>query len=242
MKKIDKTNKTPLYSQLMDFIIDQIENGYYKADDQLLSERELCHSFQISRSTVRQAIQELEKEDYIYRLQGKGTFISPKRFKQNLLNFYSFTEEMKKIGKTPKSKVLNFEIVDCDEKIKEKMELNRGDKLYKFTRLRIADNQPMMLETSYVPFGRFPKISKEQLEEKPLYDIFNDNYNINITSAKEIFKAVLTSEMEASMLEYDQSMPSMMIERITYSNNTIIEYTKSIARGDRFEYSIILSK
>ena len=242
MKKIDKTNRMPLYSQLMDLIINQIENEHYKADDQLPSERELCDTYEISRSTVRQAIQELEKEDYIYRLQGKGTFISPERFKQNLLDFYSFTGEMKKIGKTPKSKVLNFEIIDCDEKIGVKLGLNTGDKVYKFTRLRIADDEPMMVETSYLPFIKFPRITKEQLEEKPLYDVFKEDYNINITSAKEIFKSVLTREKEASILEYNQGMPSMMIERITYSNNTIIEYTKSIARGDRFEYSIILSK
>lgn len=207
MKKIDKTNRMPLYSQLMDLIIDQIEKGHYKADDQLPSERELCHTYEISRSTVRQAIQELEKEEYIYRLQGKGTFISPERFKQNLLDFYSFTEEMKKLGKTPKSKVLKFEIIDCDEKLGEKLGLDIGDKVYKFTRLRIADDEPMMVETSYVPLAKFPKITKEQLEKKPLYDIFNNDYNINITSAKEIFKSVLTREKEGTILKYNQNMP-----------------------------------
>ena len=85
MKKIDKTNRIPLYSQLMDLIIEQINIGNYKADDQLPSERELSETYKISRSTVRQAIQELEKEEYIYRIQGKGTFISPERNKQNLL-------------------------------------------------------------------------------------------------------------------------------------------------------------
>ena len=242
MKKIDKTNRMPLYSQLMDLIIEQINIANYKADDQLPSERELSETYKISRSTVRQAIQELEKEEYIYRIQGKGTFISPERFKQNLLDFYSFTEEMKKIGKIPKSKVLNFQVVNCDEKIGERLGLNSGERLYKFTRLRIADNEPMMVETSYIPFELFPKITKEQLEEEALYDIFNNHYKINITSAKEIFKSVSTREKEALILEYDHIMPSMMIERTTYSNDTIIEYTKSIARGDRFEYSIILNK
>lgn len=242
MKMIDKNNRMPLYSQLMDLILSQIENGNYKSDDQLPSERELCDTYEISRSTVRQAIQELEKEDYIYRLQGKGTFISPERFKQNLLNFYSFTEEMKKIGKIPKSKVLNFEIINCDDKVGKKIGLDVGHRVYKFTRLRIADDEPMMVETSYVPFNKFPKITKEQLEKEALYDVFNNIYNINITSAKEIFKSVLTREKEGLILEYNPGMPSMMIERTTYSNNTIIEYTKSIARGDRFEYSIILNK
>ncbi len=80
----------------MDIIIEMIEEGNLQEDDRLPSERELCETYDVSRSTVRQAIQELEKEGYIYRLHGKGTFVSPERFKQDLLEFYSFTEEMKK--------------------------------------------------------------------------------------------------------------------------------------------------
>ena len=242
MEKLDKTNRMPLYFQLMDVIIDSIERGNYKADDQLPSERELCDTYEISRSTVRQAIQELEKEGYIYRIQGKGTFISPEKFKQSLFDFYSFTEEMKKLGKTPKSKVLDFEIIEADGKISEKTDVSIGEKVYVFTRLRLADNEPMMVETSYVPYKKFPNITRQQLEEEALYDIFNNTYHVNITSAEEIFQSVLTNESEALILEYKDRMPSMMIERITYSNSAIIEYTKSIARGDRFKYSVILNK
>ncbi len=95
--KIDKTSRMPLYYQLMDIIIDMIDSGELVEDDQLPSERELCEIYDISRSTVRQAIQELEKEGYIYRVHGKGTFVSKEKFRQELLKFYSFTEEMKKL-------------------------------------------------------------------------------------------------------------------------------------------------
>ncbi len=95
--KIDKTSRMPLYYQLMDIIIDMIDSGELVEDDQLPSERELCEIYDISRSTVRQAIQELEKEGYIYRVHGKGTFVSKEKFRQELLEFYSFTEEMKKL-------------------------------------------------------------------------------------------------------------------------------------------------
>lgn len=242
MKFIDKDNAAPLYSQLIDIIIEKIENGEYKGNDKVNSERELCQKYDISRSTVRQAIQELTREGYLYSVQGKGTFISPEKFKQNLLNFYSFTEEMKKQGKTPKSKVLDFEIINSDEILSEKMKINKGEKLLKFTRLRLADDIPMMLETTYLSFLKFPYITKEQLEKNALYDILNDIYNIKLTSAEEIFQAVLTNENEAEILNYDYLKPSMMIERITYSKEEIVEYTKSIARGDRFKYSVLLEK
>lgn len=226
----------------MDIIINMIEEGNLRENDQLPSERELCDIYDISRSTVRQAIQELEKEGYIYKLHGKGTFVSPKMFKQNLLKFYSFTEEMKKIGKIPSSKVLDFQIISCNEKLSKKMNLNIGEKIYIFTRLRLADNEPMMLETSYVPYAKFLGLTQELLEENPMYDIFAKMYNISITSAEEVFRSVLTRTDEAELLRYTSGLPSMMIERITYDNENIVEYTRSIARGDKFKYSILLEK
>ncbi|MEW9124989.1 HTH-type transcriptional repressor yvoA [Proteiniborus sp. DW1] len=242
MKVINKESRIPLYYQLMDIIIEMIEEGYLSENDQLPSERELCETYSVSRSTVRQAIQELEKEGYIYREHGKGTFVSPEKFKQDLLSFYSFTDEMKKIGKTPSSQVLDFKVIKCSDELAKKMNLASGDEVYMFTRLRLADNEPMMLETSYVPCDRFPGLTKEQLEQNAMYEIFTKKYNAVFTCAEEIFQSVLTREDEAVLLLYRTGLPAMMIERITHENDMIIEYTKGIARGDRFKYHVLLKK
>mgnify|MGYP000865792317 FL=1 len=242
MRNMDKDSRLPLYCQLMDIIIEIIEEGNLEENDQLPSERELCETYDVSRSTVRQAIQELEKEGYIYRIHGKGTFVSPEKFKQDLLEFYSFTEEMKKIGKTPSSKVLDFNIVECSEKLAKKMGIKGGDKVYIFTRLRLANDEPMMLETSHVPCSRFPGLTKEDLQQNAMYDIFMKRYNTIFTCAEEVFQSVLTREDEAELLQYIPGTPSMMIERTTHEKENIIEYTKSIARGDRFKYHVMLKK
>ena len=107
---VDKNSRTPLYLQLMNILIDMIENSL-EENEQILSEREICEIYNVSRTTVRQAMDELEKEGYIYKIHGKGTFVSPKRMNQDLISFYSFTEEMKKLGKVPSSEVTGFEIV-----------------------------------------------------------------------------------------------------------------------------------
>ncbi|SCY44164.1 GntR family transcriptional regulator [Alkaliphilus peptidifermentans] len=242
MKTIDKNSRLPLYYQLMDLLIEQIENGELKQGDKLLSERELCEQYDISRSTVRLAIQELEREGYIYKQHGIGTFVSNEKFKQDLLRFYSFTEEMKKIGKVPLSKVIDFEIIHCDNRIARKMNTNMGEKMYKFRRLRLANNEPMMIETSYVPFDRFPGITGDDLENQAMYDIFIHKFNASFTMAEETFKPVVTNEEEAAYLQIDTSVPSLMIERTTYEEDHIIEYTVGIARGDRFKYRVILKK
>ena len=88
--KIDKNSKTPLYLQLMDIFIDEIDSALDE-NEQLLSEREICDKYNVSRTTVRQTMDELEKAGYIYKVHGKGTFVSSKRVEQDLIAFYSFT-------------------------------------------------------------------------------------------------------------------------------------------------------
>lgn len=242
MSKIKKGDRVPLYYQLMDIIINDINCGKYKENDKLPSERELCEIYDISRATVRQTILELEKEGYIYKQHGKGTFVSGERFKQDLLKFYSFTEEMKKLGKTPSTKVLDFEITRLNERTAKKMNMNEGDKIYKFTRLRLADNKPMIVETSHIPYNRFVGITREDLEREAMYDIFTKRYNAIFTKAEESFRPVLTRENEADLLQNAINSPSMMTERITFEGNNIIEYTISIARGDKFKYRVVLEK
>ncbi len=240
--KINKNSRIPLYYQLMDIIIEAIESGQFQEDDKLPSERDLCENYNISRATVRQAIQELEKEGYVYKEHGKGTFVSPKRFKQDLLKFYSFTEEMKKIGKKPSSKVIDFKIINCNNKLANKMNIDTGAELYEFTRLRLADQEPMMLETTYLPYHRFKGITQEGLQNNAMYDIFIKRFNVSFSEAEEIFQPVHAKKDEADLLEIDTNMPSMMLQRITYEDNNIIEYTVGIVRGDKFKYHVLLEK
>lgn len=242
MKTIDKYSRIPVYVQLMNILMKQIENGSLGEDDQIPAERELCDKYKISRTTVRQAIRELEKERYIYIQHGKGTFVSPKNYKQELFGFYSFTEEMKKLGKKASTKVVEFEIIQCDKKIAQKMNKDIGDKIYRFTRLRFADGEPMMIVTSCIPYERFPDLSTEVVEKGSLYETFTSIYNVVFTKAKETLQSVSTGKEEAKMLQTKVGFPSMLIERTTYEKDEIIEYAVGIARGDKFKYDIKLDK
>lgn len=136
---INKDSRIPLYSQLMDILIDKINNGL-EENEQLLSEREICELYDVSRTTVRQALDELEREGYIYKVHGKGTFVAPKKVNQDLVSFYSFTEEMKKIGKKPSSEIIGFEIIQSGEKLARKFNINEDDVIYKVIRIRKADD------------------------------------------------------------------------------------------------------
>ncbi|GHI00088.1 GntR family transcriptional regulator [Neobacillus kokaensis] len=237
---IMKDPRLPLYFQLMDTILEKIELGELKENEKLPSERELCELYSVSRTTVRQTMQSLERDGYIYKVHGKGSFVSPKKYNQSLIQFYSFTEEMKKAEKEPSTKILSFEQIICEAHIAKKMNLSEDSDVFKLTRLRLADDEPMLYETTYLPVSRFDNLTKNQLENTPMYEVFHELYNVTITKATETFKAVSTRTIEAEYLQIIENTPSLMFERITYEHDTIIEYTASIARGDKFSYTVEL--
>lgn len=240
MTTINKASKLPLYYQLADIIKEQIESNELQEHDKLPAERELCELYDVSRATVRQAMYELELAGYIYKSHGKGTFVMSKKIKQDLQKFYSFTTEMEKIGKKPSSQVIEFEVVEANEKIALKMNISVGDKLYRFKRLRLADNEPMMLETTYLPHDKFQGITKEQLESQPMYTILTGQFNASLTMAEESFVPVTTRKDEAELLQTIHKAPALMIERLTFDDNDVIEFTVGIVRGDKFKYRVVL--
>lgn len=238
---MDKQSKVPLYLQLMNDLIKKIKTQSYRENEKLPSERELCEIYELSRITVRQALQELEREGYIYKLHGKGTFVAPKSYNQHLVKLYSFTEEMKALGKKPATTVLSFEEIMVDERLARKMECQLNDVVFRTVRLRLADGEPLMYETSYVPKKLFPGLTKEDLIERPMYDIFHEDYQIGVTKALERFSATMIREEEAGYLQMIPAQPAMLIKRYAYLDEQLIEYTISVARGDKFDYTVELT-
>lgn len=237
---IDKNIKTPLYLQLMDILVNKIEHSMDE-HEQILSEREICDQYDVSRTTVRQALDELEKNGYIYKVHGKGTFVSPKRLKQDLVSFYSFTEEMRKLGKEPHSEVIGFELIHAGDKISRIYKGADDELMYKITRIRKADGIPMMYETSYLKYEQVKGLDRSKLESKPMYDILVNDFKMRLSSAEEFFEPILTNKLESIYLDIPEGAPSLRIERFTYDNNNLVEYTVGIARGDKFKYRVQLN-
>jgi len=231
--------KQPLYDQLVDILKEQIETEL-EPNNMLPSERELSKKYGLSRTTVRLAFQELEKIGYIYRLHGKGTFVSNLTGQATNLNeSYSFTDHMKALGKEPKTEILEFVIKEANKHFAENLEIKLGSNMIKIKRLRLADGQPMMLERSYLPHYKFLTLSKEDLEKKALYKIFSEDFDETIKIADEEFFASIVSEGDAKLLKVQAGSPSLQLLRTTYNvDNEVIEYTISVARADRFRYKV----
>lgn len=223
-----------LYTRLIDELLEKIAT--MNKGDKLPSERQLCKDYDVSRTTVRNAIGYLVNSGVLYQIQGKGTFIR-QRDRENLSNYYSFTEQTKKNGKTPKSIVVDFCLKDANKKIKDIMNLENEDKIIQFDRLRLADDVPMMYEKTRIPYNRFSSVNKDLLGKKALYDIFREDFKINIYQIKERFSVSEIDNEMAKALGLKNNSPCLKIIRTTFDiEENIIEYTISYARGDMFYY------
>lgn len=240
---INKNSATPLYTQLVEILIENITKKM-NSNDKMMSEREICQKFNVSRTTVRLALTELESLGYIYKRHGRGTFVSGTvKERKNLMDNYSFTDHMRQLNKKPKTIVVTFEVEKADPRIAKQMGLKEGEEIYRLERIRLADSKPMMFEISYIPVYLFPGLTKERLLNKPMYEIFRDDYKQPVKIADEEFSASIVSDEEAEMLEVNTFSACLRIQRISYNQqNIVIEYTNSVARSDQFVYKVRHSK
>ena len=239
---LDKQNNTPLYIQLYNIFKELIESGNLQSGFKLPSENELSEQYEVSRSTVRQTLSELEKYGYIYKERGKGSFVSVRPFSQNLSNLYNFSDEIKKYGKIPKYKLISLDIIIPKKNISETMNLNSEDTVYKIEIIRKIEDEPVLFETTYLPTKRFKNFETIDLNKKALYDILRYDYNVNFSNAKQTFYPVLASNIVKKYLDANIKEPlaCMNVERISYENENIVEYTIALVKGEKFRYSIDL--
>ena len=148
---IDKQSPIPMYHQIIENLKKQIEDGTLTPDTLIPSEREYAEHFGISRMTVRQALSNLVNEGYLYRQKGKGTFVSRKKIEQPLQGLTSFTEDMSQRGLKASSQLLHFKSIICPVHLLPTLQLSDNDMVYEIKRIRLANAEPMAIETSYIP-------------------------------------------------------------------------------------------
>lgn len=229
----NKESKIPLYRQLGDFLIDQIMEYPERVGTILLPEREMSCAYGVSRSTVRQALQYMESRHVITRKRGSGTFVAEQNPVTSLMQMYSFTQEMQRAGKIPSSKLISFAVItDYSSTVQNALRLKPGSSVYKFQRLRYADNEIKMLETTYLPFDLLPDMDGELLGNQSLYSILREKYHISLNSAVQEFEVSSASHTEAKLLGIQYDEPVMIAVRTSFDGEQPVEYSRcTIPRG-----------
>lgn len=230
-----KHSPLPLHQQLKATIEDRIATGEWLPGTQVPSERELCEQFKISRITVRQAISKLVTEGRLIRTQGRGTFVAYPRIQQQLTNLTGFTQDMQARGKRPGAKVLQLEAIPAPPTIIRALQLRSGDQVILLKRLRLADGEPLAVETDYLPDALCHGLLQEKLNGRSLYDVLTKNYNIIPTRAEQQLEATACPAAEAKLLDVRRGSPVLHIHRTTFSRDgRPFEMVESFYRGDKY--------
>ena len=202
----------------------------------LPTERELCHDFGVSRSTVRSVLQRLEMEQRIYRRQGKGTFVARAKIEQRL-GLTSHTEEMRATGILPGSKLINVSRIPASVEVSTALRLGDGAEVLQIERLRLADGDPIAIEVLYLNAERFDGISASLGENVSFYQLLHSDYGVELDSAEETIEAVVAGPREAKLLGCGQAAALLLLSRLTVdTRGRPIEYVRSLYRGDRFRF------
>jgi len=191
-------------------------------------ERELARSYGTSRTTVRQALAELVIEGRLLRMQGKGTFVAKPKVAQPL-ELASYTEGMRAHGLHPQTKILDIGYVTVDEKLAGLLGIRPGGRALRIHRLRLADGEPMSIDTSHLPARRFPGRS--------LYETLRSVYGIQLAEAEETIETVLADPHDAQLLGVDAGLPLLLLSRHAYDiTGEPVEWAQSWYRGDRYKF------
>ncbi len=238
---LDRENPMPLWAQLKDSLEELIEKGLTSGSlepgSPMPTEQELSSRYGLSRITVKRAYQELVHEGRIYRTQGVGTFIARRKINQDL-NRFGFSAMMRGLGIVPTSTVLEASIVPADQKRANLLQIDIDESLYRIVRLRLGDNQPIGLSTSYLPAKFFKGLLDEDLTGS-LFELITGRFKVTIGHICQQFDPVILSPQESHLLEAPEGTLALRSESVVFDVDEIpIETSVTLSRSDRARYTI----
>ncbi len=199
-------------------------------------ERELARQYGTSRTTVRQALSELVIEGRLRRIQGRGTFVAKPKVAQ-VLELASYTEGMRAHGLQPRTSILEIGYVTADEHLADLLGIRTGGRALRVHRLRLADGEPMSIDTSYLPARRFPGLRRQLDRHSSLYETLTASYGVQLAEAEETIETVLAGPEDARLLGVDVGLPLLLLSRHAFDvDGSPVEWAQSWYRGDRYKF------
>jgi GntR family transcriptional regulator len=227
----------PLYIQIAERLISQIETGELSPGDRLPAERDLSENMGINRMTLRRALRVLEAQGMVLRKHGVGTFIGEPKIDRPMDVLYRFTRGMQKRGLTPGAKVISLEQTPVSAAVGRDLAISPSSLVYKILRLRSINQEPVMLESYTIPVQLFLGLDRFDLEKRSIYEVMEVDYGVGIVRARQSFEPVVASAFEAELLGVWVGAPLMLEQRISFDkDNRPVEYGKDRYRGDRFRF------
>lgn len=245
-KQLDKNVPIPLYFQLKELIVAAIKDGTYKKDNPIPTEKEFSEIFGISRTTVRQAITELVKEGWLYRVKSKGTFVSTPKINQDFISkLVTFQEEMDTSGKTAMTEVLELKVLPARDQIAGMLQLEVNDPVVYLHRRRFADGEPIVTVETFLSYADCAYVMERDLVKQSLYDIMSEKDETEVHCVKRRVEAVEATSDDSKLLGIKKGKPVQLFCSQGFNvYGKPVEYSVARYRADRnsFEVTVFADK
>ena len=236
----ENTDFLPKYYQISLEIIDLIRTGKLPPGSQIPSENDIIRQYEVSNTTARKVLQEIENGGWVTRIRGRGTYVKTSEIiNRSATKVLSFTRNMRQAGLEPGTRLLSRQIIDAEKSI------NISGRTYilkkpvcKITRLRLASETPMMIEERYISLEFCPGIENENLEES-LYDIYREKYNLQISQIDQSLEAIIINDELKKYFAEDYPIPGFQVHGVTFcGKELVLEIEDSVYRGDRYQFTV----
>ena len=232
---------SPLYQQIKGLILQGLQSGEWKPGEGIPSEMELAARYRVSQGTVRKAIDELASNNLLVRRQGKGTFVATHAEQQVQ---YRFLKLMPDMGQPKREGPAQRKIIDCkrfraNAEIGRALALRTGDAVLQVRRVLSFGGAPTILEDLWLPGAPFKGLTAERLSDYhgPMYALFETEFGICMVRAQERLRAVNPSNEEAKLLQIEQNLPLLSVERLAFTyQDTPMEWRRGLYRTDTHYY------
>jgi len=238
---IHRNSNLPLYAQLTDTLRDRIESGELAVGMQLPSEQELCQAYGVSRTVVRQALNDLHLAGLIRKQRGKNTFVAGAKLEQTWVNkIAGFYQYMAEKGHVLVTHVLGQELIPANAQIASYLNISQGVSVIWIKRLRFVDGEPIQLVDSYVPYAVCPDLLNEDLTNQSL-TAYLESKGLVGTKGRRTLESISANEYQAQLLQIEKGAPLTLLDAVfCVSDGTAIAYSKAVYRGDRTRFEVDL--
>ena len=241
--KVRRESPIPLYAQVESSLASGIADGTFPPGSQLPNEDELIERYVVSRTTIRQTIQNLLRRGLIEIRRGKGTFVLQPKITQELTELSGFVEDMESLGRQASARLLDKQIVPASEAVARQLAVPTGTLVVRIRRVRLADNAPLSLDETYLPRQIGERVLENDLETEPIFSLLEQKYDTPLVEAEYRLEAISADATVAGALGIGEGSPIFLIERTSYTTEqTPIDYEKLYYRGDHIRFVTRLAR
>ena len=242
--QVNRTSNRPLYLQVKEglelWIMTKLGDGSLSQGDRLPSENELSEALNVSNITVKRSLDELRRQGLIQRIQGRGTFVTGQnRLTFDLPRMFSLTSFTEESGMRPARKILEMSEHAATPAVAQVLRLPARARAIRLVRLRLVDQMPVAVDTSYLPVKPFPDLIHVYRDGLSLYELMDQRYRHRIVKAHDSLEPTLIQPFESRVLEVPSGTLGISVERIGYdAHDRPFEFTTMVFRGDLCTFSI----